>query len=73
MKLSATFVKEGEHGFTGWVNEFSGVTAFGTTIEEATSELLKVLKVKFDAERKRASAKVSNTKDIIQKDLTVVF
>ena len=72
MKLTATFVKEGEHGFTGWINEFSGVTAFGETIEKASDELLKVLKVKFEAERKRASEEIGK-KDVFQRELTVAF
>lgn len=70
MKLTATFVKEGEHGFTGWINEFAGVTAFGETIEIATDELLKVLKVKFEAERRRVKDQI-DTMDVIHKEITV--
>lgn len=50
--LTATIIQEDKNSFTAWLNEIKGVIAQGDSIEDVKTELIKVLKIKFDIERK---------------------
>ena len=62
LKLTAEFTQEGG-GFTGWIIEIKGVIAHGDTLEEMKSELLKLLQIKFEAERDRNLKSADGTKE----------
>jgi len=68
--LTAEIIKEpGDNGYTGWINEISGVIAYGKTVDEAKKELIRMLgiKLKVDGERRKNYKRDDN---LISEELT---
>jgi len=63
-------MQEGEKCFTAWINEIRGVVAQGESMEEVKAELFKMLRIKFDLERK--SNAVNNTQGLITEEFNLV-
>lgn len=55
--LTASILQESDNRFTAWIEEIRGVVAQGETIEEAKSELFKMLNIKLDLGRKESAKK----------------
>ena len=53
LKFTATVFKDAEKVFTGSINEIKGVIAQGETLDEVKNELFKILRIKFEIERKK--------------------
>ncbi len=57
IKLTYDLVQENENQFVGWLNEIDGVVAQGTSHSEVRDELLKLLQIKLEVERKEKEEK----------------
>ena len=57
IKLTYDIVEESSTKFVGWLNEIEGVIAQGESKEEVRSELIKVLRIKLEVERKDKASK----------------
>lgn len=60
LKLTYELIEETPNQFVGWLNEIDGVIAQGESEQEVREELLKMLRIKWDVERKHKVAKSSN-------------
>ncbi|MEP7169103.1 MAG: hypothetical protein ABI855_06995 [Bacteroidota bacterium] len=64
LKLTYELIEESPGNFTGWINEVEGVIAQGKTVQEVREELLKILRIKWEVERRERKTKpeTCNTK-----------
>ncbi len=56
IKLTATIFQDAKNLFTAQINEIRCVVAQGETLNEAKQELLKILRIKLELERKKQIA-----------------
>lgn len=69
--LTANLVEEpGKNGFTSWLEEIPSVVAHGESLEDAKSELIRILgiKLKVDGERQKSISK--NELGLISEEMT---
>lgn len=69
LKLTANILEENKNCFVAWINEIKGVVAQGESIEEVKQELLKVLSIKLEIERK--ASKSINDENLITEEFNL--